>query len=297
MTQTDMRPPPLPASATPGDPHADDSLDAVFDAVPHGLCILSADLVVRRINRAMVRWLPPDAGEPIGRPCRELFARGGCPCASARPGRPWTAGRPRRGRWSFPCPMAARPAWNFRPSVCRVRTPDRRASCFSPGTSAAARPPERELRRANQDIELLLSSIGSILVSLDGEDTVNQMEPGRREDDRPHGRPGRRRSGFSIWISGGTGAGPGRHRRMPPVLAARAPGRGQAAHVRGRALCGAYGQSRAGARGAGPGRAHLGRDLTQIKVREAMATHETKMQSIGRLAAGIATRSTPPSST
>ncbi len=288
MTQTDMRPPPLPASATPGDPHADDSLDAVFDAVPHGLCILSADLVVRRINRAMVRWLPPDAGEPIGRPCRELFARGGCPCAEC-PARQALDGRPPTTReMVLPLPDGGTTCLE----LSAVRVPGAHAGqegvlLFARDVSGR-KAAERELRRANQDIELLLSSIGSILVSLDGEDTVTRWN---RAAERMIGLTGDQAVGvrfFDLDIGWD----------REPVLAAIAECRRSSRPVRldevrlrtseGERFVGLTANPVPAPEGQAPGVLILGRDITQIKVREAMATHETKMQSIGRLAAGIA---------
>jgi len=272
------------------DAHADGldaSLARVFDVVPDGLCILSAELVVLRMNRAMAGWFA-GGGDPVGRPCREVLADKGCLCEEC-PAEVAMAGHA--------CPMkemtAPLPGGGARYlELSATRLPgvdDGRDGVLLFARDVSVRKAaERELRQANRDIELLLSSIGSIMISLDGDGAVTRWNRAAAE---LLGLSGRQALGGVLFdLDIGWDWAPVRE----AIESCRRTGEAvRVDEIRLRTA----GQERflgltanpvSSPEGQPPGVLILGRDITGIKVREALASHEVKMQSIGRLAAGIA---------
>ncbi|QLA17761.1 PAS domain-containing protein [Desulfolutivibrio sulfoxidireducens] len=289
MTEREgTKPSVAPAARVPGCIRPVAGLDDLFDAIPDGLCILSADLVIRRINQAMAGLVARDAGDPVGRHCHEIFAQAGCPDADCLARQALDGGASSAKELFVPLPDGGSRCLELSATLLPGVDGARREVLLFARDVSAQKAAEQGLRRANQDIELLLSSIGSILVSLDGENTVTRWN---RAAERMIGLTGGQTVGvafFDLDIGWDWG----------PVMAAVAGCRRSGLPVRvdevrlgtagGERFLGLTANPVPAPEGQVPGVLILGRDITQIKVREAMATHETKMQSIGRLAAGIA---------
>ncbi|NDY55279.1 PAS domain-containing protein [Desulfovibrio sulfodismutans] len=272
------------------DAHADGldaSLARVFDVVPDGLCILSSDMVVLRMNRAMAGWFA-DVGDPVGRSCREVLSAKGCSCEEC-PADMVLSGRACRMK-ELAVPLSGGGTRYLELSATRLPGVDdgRGGVLLFARDVSVRKAAERELRQANQDIELLLSSIGSIMISLDGEGAVTRWNRAAAE---MLGLSGRQALGGLLFdLDIGWDWEPVREaieacRRTGEAVRVdeirlRTAGRERFLGLTANPVPSPDGQSR--------GVLILGRDITGIKVREAMASHEIKMQSIGRLAAGIA---------
>jgi PAS domain S-box-containing protein len=264
-----------------------DSLAMVFDMAPDGLCILSADMKILRINRAMVGWFFGE-GDPVGRPCHEVLSAPGCPCAEC-PAREALAGQTGRMK-EISVALSGGGTRCLELSATRLPQVDqgRDGVLLFVRDVSVRKAAERELRQANQDIELLFSSIGSILISLDGDDAVTRWNRAAVEMVGLDERQTLGASFFDLEI------GWDWERVREAIAACR---RTQTAvrldEIRLRTahkerFLGLTANPVPAPDGQWPGVLILGRDITGIKVRQAMASHEVKMQSIGRLAAGIA---------
>jgi len=264
-----------------------DSLAMVFDMAPDGLCILSADMTILRINRAMVGWFFGE-GDPVGRPCHEILSGPGCPCAEC-PAREALAGQTGRMK-EISVALSGGGTRCLELSATRLPQVDhgRDGVLLFVRDVSVRKAAERELRQANQDIELLFSSIGSILISLDGDDAVTRWNRAAVEMVGLDERQTLGASFFDLEIGWDWA------RVREAIAACR---RSQTAvrldEIRLRTahkerFLGLTANPVTAPDGQSPGVLILGRDITGIKVRQAMASHEVKMQSIGRLAAGIA---------
>ena len=265
----------------------DASLARVFDVVPDGLCILSADLTVLRMNRAMAGWFA-EGGDPEGRSCREVLAAKGCECREC-PAEVAMAGHACSMK-EMTVPLPGGGARYLELSAMRLPGVDggRDGVLLFARDVSVRKAAERELRQANRDIEQLLSSIGSILISLDGNGAVTRWNRAAAE---MLGLSGRQALGNVLFdLDVGWDWGPVRE----AVEACRRTGEAvRVDEIRQRMagkerFFGLTANPVPSPQGHSPGVLILGRDITGIKVREAMASHEVKMQSIGRLAAGIA---------
>lgn len=265
----------------------DASLARVFDVVPDGLCILSADLTVLRMNRAMAGWFA-EGGDPEGRSCREVLAAKGCECREC-PAEVAMAGHACSMK-EMTVPLPGGGARYLELSAMRLPGVDggRDGVLLFARDVSVRKAAERELRQANRDIEQLLSSIGSILISLDGNGAVTRWNRAAAE---MLGLSGRQALGNVLFdLDVGWDWGPVRE----AVEACRRTGEAvRVDEIRQRMagkerFFGLTANPVPSPQGQSPGVLILGRDITGIKVREAMASHEVKMQSIGRLAAGIA---------
>ncbi|MEF3695573.1 PAS domain-containing protein [Desulfolutivibrio sp.] len=265
----------------------DASLARVFDVVPDGLCILSADLVVLRMNRAMAGWFA-GGGDPVGRSCREVLSAKGCMCEDCPADMVLTGQACRMKELTVPLPGGGSRYLEL--SATRLpRVDDGRGGVLLFARDVSVRKAaERELRQANQDIELLLGSIGSIMISLDGEGAVTRWNRAAAE---LLGLSGRQALGGLLFdLDIGWDWEPVRE----AIETCRRTGEAvRVDEIRLRTaeqerFLGLTANPVSSPEGQPPGVLILGRDITGIKVREAMASHEIKMQSIGRLAAGIA---------
>ncbi len=287
MTQAVTPPTPDGSSRTMNDCQPASPLDVVFDAVPVGLCVLSPDMTIRRINRTLAMWFALGPDDPVGRKCDTLLGRMGCPCAECPARQAVGQGTPVTREMVIDAPDGVRCLEMAASPLPPARNGDAGILLFFHDVSGR-KAAEQGLRRANQDIEQLLSSIGSILISLDGDDTVtrwNRAAAGMLGLDA-HQAVGARFVDLDVgWDWGPVmDAVAGCRRTGLPVRVDEVRLRADA----GERFLGLTANPVPVGEGQFPGVLILGRDITQIKVREAMATHETKMQSIGRLAAGIA---------
>ncbi len=146
---------------------------------------------------------------------------------------------------------------------------------------------DERLRLAHEEIETLFSSISSVLICVDGEDRIRRWNMGAEQT---FGRSVRETADRSIrdvvdwdWEAVEEAFASCRKNmaavRLDDVPFVRADGKkrllGMTANpVPSESDC--------------PGILLLAQDITEIKTREARVSHEMKMQSIGRLAAGIA---------
>ncbi|NMC50408.1 MAG: PAS domain-containing protein [Desulfovibrio sp.] len=261
--------------------------EAVFDAVPVGLCVLSPDMTIRRINRTLAMWFALGPDDPVGRKCDTLLGRMGCPCAECPARQAVGQGTPATRDMVIDAPDGVRCLEVAASPLPPAGNGEGDMLLFFHDVSGR-KAAEQGLRRANQDIEQLLSSICSILISLDGDDTVtrwNRAAAGMLGLGA-HQAVGARFSDLDVnWDWGPVrDAVAGCRRTGLPVRVDEVRLRADA----GERFLGLTANPVPAGEGQIPGVLILGRDITQIKVREAMATHETKMQSIGRLAAGIA---------
>jgi len=265
----------------------DASLARVFDVVPDGLCILSADLTVLRMNRAMAGWFA-EGGDPEGRSCREVLAAKGCSCREC-PAEAAMAGHACSMK-EMTVPLPGGGARYLELSTMRLPGVDggRDGVLLFARDVSVRKAAERELRQANQDIEQLLSSIGSIMISLDGNGAVTRWNRAAAEMLGLSGHQALGRALFDLDV--GWDWAPVREaieacRRTGEAVRVDEIRRRMAGKER---FFGLTANPVPSPEGQSPGVLILGRDITGIKVREAMASHEIKMQSIGRLAAGIA---------
>lgn len=148
---------------------------------------------------------------------------------------------------------------------------------------------EREMRIAGQDIEMLLGSIGSILVSLDGGDRIRRFNASA---ETAFGLAADAVTGRDFFDLALEWEGPSvreavavSRRTLAPVrvdeVRCRIPGQGER-------MLGLTVNPVPAADGTPAGVLILGQDLAEIKTRELKAVHDRRMQAIGRLAAGIA---------
>ncbi len=259
----------------------------VFDVVPDGLCILSADRTILRMNRAMSGWFHGE-GDPVGRPCRDVLAVKGCLCEDCPAALILDGHAGRMKELAIPLPGGGERHLELTASRLPGVDDGRDGVLLFARDVSVRKTAERELLKANQDIELLLSSIGSILISLDGQGSVTRWNRAAVELLGLAGDQALGADFFDLDIGWD----------WTPVRQAVEACRRTAASVRldeirlrtaGRErFLGLTANPVPSPDGRSPGVLILGRDITGFKVREALASHEVKMQSIGRLAAGIA---------
>ncbi len=261
---------------------------AAFDTLDTGICFLDRDLRVVAVNPALRRLLA--ARDFLqGRPCQETPGGleglcGRCPAAEAlASGRPVSrlfedadaGGNPRH--LEVVCHPLADAAGRIFGAAEVVRDVTRR------------RRTEREMLLASQDIEMLLSSIRSILVGLDGQDQVRRFNASAEKALGLSAEAAVGRNFFDIGVhwegQAVSRAIAASRQRLEPVrvdeVRCRTPSGGER-------LLGLTVNPVPAVEGAAPGVLILGQDLSDIKVRELKAFHERRMQAIGRLAAGIA---------
>ena len=146
---------------------------------------------------------------------------------------------------------------------------------------------EERLRLAHEEMEMFFSSISSVLICLDGDNRIRRWNKGAEQ---AFGKSARDAAGRNIhdavdWDRTAVDAGFAACRekmtavRLDDVPFVRADGK--------KRLMGMTANP-APSENAMPGILILAQDITEIKTREARVSHEMKMQSIGRLAAGIA---------
>jgi len=146
---------------------------------------------------------------------------------------------------------------------------------------------EEKLRLAHEEIETFFASISSILVCVDGDDRIRRWNAGAEQ---AFGKPPEEAANRNIhemvnWDREAVDAGFSTCRekmaavRLDEVPFVRTDGKQR--------LLGMTANPAPSESGV-PGILVLAQDITEIKTREARVSHEMKMQSIGRLAAGIA---------
>jgi len=148
---------------------------------------------------------------------------------------------------------------------------------------------EREMALATRDIEMLVASIRSILVSLDGQNRIRRFNASAE-------------AAFGLTAAAVTGRnffdveldwdGQALHDAVDASRRSQAPVRVDEVRCRmpdrTERLLGLTVNPVPAADGDPPGVLILGQDLAEIKARELKTVHERRMQAIGRLASGIA---------
>jgi len=155
--------------------------------------------------------------------------------------------------------------------------------------STACGAAEREMALAARDIELLLGSIRSILVTLDGQNRVRRFNASA---EATFGLTAATAAGRDFFELDLTWEGPAVGQALAESRRTNAPVRVDEVRCRTAAgeerLLGLTVNPVDPAGDEAPGVLILGQDLGEIKARELKAIHERRMQAIGRLAAGIA---------
>ncbi len=261
---------------------------ALFDTLDIGLCLMDGERRVVAVNTAMERLLDAKgfvAGESCpaaGQGPWELCGR--CPAAEVlATGRPVEMvieqSRPDGSPWflGVECHPVADAAGRLMGVVEIARDVTRRKRA------------EQEMSLAAQDIGMLLASIRSILVSLDGENRIRRFNASAEAVLGLAAAAVEGRDFFSVGLDWeGTSV-------AEALAASRATSRpARVDEVRCRLpdgserLLGLTVNPVPSAPGVSPGVLILGQDISGIKARELKAAHERRMQAIGRLAAGIA---------
>ncbi len=148
---------------------------------------------------------------------------------------------------------------------------------------------QREMALAARDIELLLGSIRSILVTLDGHNRVRRFNASA---ETAFGLTAGAVAGRDFFELDLGWEGPAVRQALEASRRTGAPARVDEVRCRTAAgeerLLGLTVNPVAPAGDEAPGALILGQDLGEIKARELKAIHERRMQAIGQLAAGIA---------
>ncbi|EHJ49040.1 PAS/PAC sensor signal transduction histidine kinase [Solidesulfovibrio carbinoliphilus subsp. oakridgensis] len=277
------------AAPVPGGPDARlPFFQALFESTDEGLCFLGADRRVVAANGAMRRLYAGKDFDAAG-PCPETGSAGeeicgNCPAEAAlASGRTVSLVAETVGPKGEPRQVE---------TVCHpLRGPDGRVF----GVAEIARDvtrrfeAERDMAVATRDIEMLLGSIRSILVTLDDKDRI------RRFNARAEAILGLTagavigRDFFDVGLAfdgeAVREAVAESRRTLLPVrvdeVRCQVPGHGER-------LLGLTANPVPGPTGTVPGVLLLGQDLSEIKARELKAVHARRMQAIGGLAAGIA---------
>ncbi len=261
---------------------------ALFDSIDVGMCFLGPDLRVVAANGAMRRlYAGKDFDAP--HPCPEGVAGKGEACGNCPAEAAMVAGRS--------VTLAAQvvlPDGTVRhvETICHpLRGPD---GAFL-GVAEIVRDvtrrfqAERDMAVASRDIEMLLGSIRSILVTLDGRDRIRRFNATAEAVLGLAAAEvvGRDFFGLGLRFEGASvrEAVAESRRTLLPVrvdeVRCQVPGLGER-------LLGLTVNPVPDPAGETPGVLLLGQDLSDIKARELKAVHARRMQAIGGLAAGIA---------
>jgi PAS domain S-box-containing protein len=262
--------------------------EAFFTHIDTGLCFLDHNLRVVAANEAM-RQLVPDKDFATAGPCLQVGSEnpalcGHCPAAEAL-----ATGRPALRRV---VETAADGSERHLEAVCHPLTDDA-GVVF--GLAEIVRDvtrrdlAEREMALATRDIEMLLASIRSILVSLDGQNRIRRFNASAEAAFGLTAAAVTGRDFFDVgldWDGQMVRAAVEESRRsLVPVrvdeVRCRTPDNDER-------LLGLTVNPVPAPEGDCPGVLLLGQDLAEIKARELKAVHERRMQAIGHLAAGIA---------
>jgi len=261
---------------------------ALFDSIDVGLCFMAADRRVVAVNDVMRRLFPgKDFAATVSCPATGDRVEGRCgndPAGEALAS----------GRSVSLVAETVLPDGEVR-QVETVCHPLRGRGGRIFGVAEIARDvtrrftAERDMAQASQDIEMLLGSIRSILVSLDGQGRVRRFNASAEAilGLAAEAVVGRDFFDVGLHFEGESvrEAVAASRRTLLPVrvdeVRCQVPGHGER-------LLGLTVNPVPGPAGATPGVLLLGQDLAEIKARELKAVHERRMQAIGRLAAGIA---------
>ncbi|EFL52807.1 PAS/PAC sensor signal transduction histidine kinase [Solidesulfovibrio fructosivorans JJ]] len=258
--------------------------EALLDALPVGLCFLDTDRKVVAANGALRRFYPGEF--VVGRPCPAV----GEACRPCLAEQALAAEEPVSRVADVVGPDGATRQVE---SVCHpLRGPDGRVFGLAEIVRDISRrvSAEREMAMAGQDIEMLLASIRSILVSLDGEDRVRRFNAGAETAFGIAAGEAKGKDFFALpldWEGQALREAVAASRdRLSPVrvdeVRCRIPGGDE------RMLGLTVNPVPPAASGSRPGVLLLGQDLAEIKAREFKTLQERRMQAIGCLAAGIA---------
>jgi PAS domain S-box-containing protein len=280
---TPRRPKAAPAADHPRLPF----FEALFAGSDVGACFLDRQLRVVAVNAALGRLMADPACQEHG-PCprtpQDAESCLHCPADEAL-----ETGQTVRRRLARPGPDGA---VRHLEAACH---PLADASGGLLGVAAIVRDvtqadaAEREMALAARDIELLLGSIRSILVTLDGQDRVRRFNASAEAVFGLSAAAVTGRGFFDLglaWDDEAVREAMAKSRRtLAPVRVDEARCRTPDGEER---LLGLTVNPVAPAGAEAAGVLILGQDLTEIKARELKAVHERRMQAIGRLAAGIA---------
>ncbi|OLN27366.1 Signal transduction histidine kinase HoxJ (hydrogenase regulation) [Desulfovibrio sp. DV] len=261
--------------------------EAFFTHIDVGLCFLNRELQVVAVNEAMRRLVPG----------RDFTAPG--PCLQPEPAMELCARCPALEVLQTGVPATRRVVETTAEGVERhleaVCHPLVDAAGVLFGVAQSVRDisrrdtAEREMALATRDIEMLLASIRSILVSLDGQNRIRRFNAGAEAAFGLSAAAVTGRDFFDVgldWDGHMVRAAVEESRRsLAPVrvdeVRCRTPGNEER-------LLGLTANPVPAPGGDSPGVLLLGQDLAEIKARELKAAHERRMQAIGHLAAGIA---------
>ena len=274
-----------PAACPPADPRQP-FLEAFFAAIDDGLCFLDSNRQVVAVNAAMRRLV---AGRDFAAPGTCLAAAdaglcGRCPAAEAL-----ETGRPVTRRATETAPDGSQ---RHLEAVCRPLA-DAAGTVF--GVAEIVRDvsrremAEREMALATRDIEMLLASIRSILVSLDGQNRIRRFNASA---EAAFGLSAGAVTGRDFFDVGLDWDGQALRDAVDESRRSQAPVRVDEVRCRtperAERLLGLTVNPVPAADGEAAGVLLLGQDLAEIKARELKTVHERRMQAIGRLASGIA---------
>lgn len=273
--------------AKPGD-DLQPYLRSLFDVVGVGVCFLDGRGRVVAANAAMARLFAPKTF-PVGRPCDA----DGCGPESLC-GRCLAAGVLESGRQASLVAAIPIPGGGVRHVETKC-LPLRDAAGGLLGVAEIARDvtrrlhAEREMAMVTQDIEMLLGSIRSILVSLDGTNRVRRFNASA---EAVLGLAAGAVVGRDFFALDLDWDGDAVRRAVEESRRSLAPVRVDEVRCRlpddDERLLGLTVNPVPSTQGAPAGVLILGQDLSDIKARELKVLHERRMQAIGRLASGIA---------
>lgn len=263
-------------------------LRTVFDAIGDGMCVLDRDLRVLKVNAAMRDLYGVDETD-TGASCHGLLHDRDAPCPRCPALTAMETGQPQVAEEIVGGPDAPRAYLEIHAFPLFFEDDSPRGAVVFLRDLTARKRAEQALFAANRDIETLLGAISSILVCLDGRDRVKRWNSQAEQALGIESRAvlGRRLTEIGLVFEPG------------PVEAAMRESRRMGRPVRLEMLRVSAPDGRERLLGltvnpvkamgkAAPELVILARDITEIKAREIEATNEMKMQSIGRMAAGMA---------
>ncbi|MFP5258228.1 MAG: PAS domain-containing protein, partial [Acidobacteriota bacterium] len=275
------------AACPPPDPRQP-YFEALFAAMDDGLCFLDRDLRLVAANAAMRRLAPgKDFDQPQACQAASPDAAGLCGrCAAA------TALETGQTMVRRVDEIAPDGGARHLEAVCRPLA-DAAGSIF--GVAEVVRDvsrrdaAEREMSLATRDIEMLLASIRSILVSLDGQNRIRRFNASA---EAAFGLTANAVAGRDFFDLGLAFDGQDLRAAVKESRRTQTPVRVDEVRCRtpdmAERLLGLTINPVPAPPGEAAGVLLLGQDLTEIKARELKAVHERRMQAIGRLASGIA---------
>ncbi|MGE4537048.1 MAG: PAS domain-containing protein [Desulfovibrio sp.] len=266
----------------PCDPRAP-YFEALFDSLDMGLCFLDTNRKVVAVNEALRRLYPGDFAP--GRPCPG-DADACRPCLAEEA---LASGKTANRLVDVLGPDGATRQVE---SACHpLRDADGRVFGLVEIVRDVSRrvPAEREMAMAGQDIEMLLGSIRSILVGLDGEDRVRHFNASA---EATFGLAAGQATGKDFFALPLAWDGQALREAVTASRDTLSPVRVDEVRCRipdgSERVLGLTVNPVPAASGSRPGVLLLGQDLAEIKARELKTIQERRMQAIGRLAAGIA---------